>query len=427
MATFKPVVFSTKNHIKSDGTTNIKIRVYHNKESQYIPTPFYIVPEHLGNDGNIVSDYRDCDLLNFELGELIQKYRKVTLKLGTTRISRMSCMEVREQIIAACEPDYEFIDFIKFARELISETVKDKTREWYTQSLNSFIWFMGRERIDARDITDKRIEEYKKALAKSSKSGKAMEPGGISNYLRGLRAMYNRCKHKYNDVNHDIIRINNEPFPENIIPAYKRKRKSISVEDLKRIRDFDCITTRTRIARDTFMIMFYLMGININDLYKLQTTKYGRIVYERSKTNTEDNIYNYALSIRIEPELQILLDKYTDGHFLSYFKLRYANTKSFMRAVNEGLETLCEELKLPKITTNWARHTWASTGRNKAGVAKADIDFCLGHVNNDTKMADIYIDIDYGIFDKCNRAILDQLKEQPVKKNKKKLEKSLVV
>ena len=25
MATFKPIVFNTKNHIKSDGTTNIKI------------------------------------------------------------------------------------------------------------------------------------------------------------------------------------------------------------------------------------------------------------------------------------------------------------------------------------------------------------------------------------------------------------------
>lgn len=35
MATFKPVVFTTKNHIKTDGTTNIKIRIYHNKDSQY--------------------------------------------------------------------------------------------------------------------------------------------------------------------------------------------------------------------------------------------------------------------------------------------------------------------------------------------------------------------------------------------------------
>lgn len=58
-----------------------------------------------------------------------------------------------------------------------------------------------------------------------------------------------------------------------------------------------------------------------------------------------------------------------------------------------------------------SRHSWASIARNKAGVPKADIDFCLGHVNNDYKMADIYIDIDYSVFDKSNRAVLDMLKK----------------
>jgi hypothetical protein len=67
-------------------------------------------------------------------------------------------------------------------------------------------------------------------------------------------------------------------------------------------------------------------------------------------------------------------------------------------------------LEYPKITTNWARHTWASLARNKAGISKADIDFCLGHVNNDYKMADIYIEIDYSIYDEVNRKVLDLLK-----------------
>ena len=63
------------------------------------------------------------------------------------------------------------------------------------------------------------------------------------------------------------------------------------------------------------------------------------------------------------------------------------------------------------------RHTWASLARNKAGVPKADIDFCLGHVNNDYKMADIYIDIDYSICDKANRAVLDLLQKKEEKKD----------
>ena len=89
-----------------------------------------------------------------------------------------------------------------------------------------------------------------------------------------------------------------------------------------------------------------------------------------------------------------------------------------MRAVNNGLKDICMNLELDfKITTNWARHSWASLARNKAGVPKADIDFCLGHVNNDYKMADIYIDIDYSICDKANRAVLDLLQEKEEKKD----------
>ena len=88
-----------------------------------------------------------------------------------------------------------------------------------------------------------------------------------------------------------------------------------------------------------------------------------------------------------------------------------------MKAVNKGLEQIADELNLHcKLTTNWIRHSWASVARNKAGVAKADVDFCLGHVNNDYKMADIYIDIDYSICDKANRAVLDLLQKKEEKK-----------
>ena len=88
-----------------------------------------------------------------------------------------------------------------------------------------------------------------------------------------------------------------------------------------------------------------------------------------------------------------------------------------MRAINSGLKDICLNLEIDfKVTTNWARHSWASLARNKAGVPKADIDFCLGHVNNDYKMADIYIDIDYSICDKANRAVLDLLQEKEEKK-----------
>ena len=54
MATFKAIVFQTGRHIKQDGTSNIKIRIYHNRESQYIATSYYIRPENMDDSGRIL-------------------------------------------------------------------------------------------------------------------------------------------------------------------------------------------------------------------------------------------------------------------------------------------------------------------------------------------------------------------------------------
>lgn len=423
MATFKAVVLAGNSHIKSDGTKNIKIRIYHNKASQYISTPYYIQEDYLGKDGVITSDYRDADLLNYELGNLIQKYRGVCIKLGIERVSRMSCIEVKEQITAAMEPEYEFIDFIAFCNGIIEKTDKEATREWYQTALNSLCWFYNRKKIDVRDVTAQRLNEFKQQLSISGQGGKPLSPGGISNYLRAIRSLLNKAKAYYNNEDYDIIRIPNDPFSKVKVPKYRRERKTISAEDIIRIRDGRFSTERANMARDVFMIMFYMMGINVKDLYQMRGTKRGRLEYERSKTETEDNVYRFPLSIRIEPELEPLIKQYSDIAFLSYFRRQYCNHKSFMKAVNKGLKQIANELNLHcELTTNWIRHSWASVARNKAGVPKADVDFCLGHVNNDYKMADIYIEIDYSIFDKSNRAVLDYLKKISQKKKAKCLQ-----
>jgi len=413
MATFKSIVFSSKNHVKSDGTTNIKIRVYHNEDSQYIPTKFYILPAHMSKSGEVFQEcLEEADMINYELGEIIQQYRKLVLQLGTGRASKMTCKELRDYLMQASKPDYEFIDFVSFSRDIIKNTKKPKTASWYEQSINALVWHYETESIDVKEITGFRLNAFIDHLTRSGKNGDPLEPGSINNYLRAIRALFNKCKLKYNDDDLDIIRIPHDPFSKVRVPTYRRKRKNIGIEEIKKIRDGVFITEREQIGRDVFMMLFYLIGINVNDFYNLSPPRVGRIEYKRSKTDTEDNINAFLLSIRIEPELQALIDKYSKDGFLSGIRSRYCNSYELMRATNKGLKKICAQLGIPKVTTNWARHTWASLARNKAEIAKADVDFCLGHVNNDYKMADIYIDIDYSVCDRANRAVLDLLIEK---------------
>jgi len=411
MATFKPVVFAGDKHKKSDGTKNIKVRIYHNLDSRYVPTPYYIEEEYLAKDGSILPSYHSCDMLTFELGEIVQKFRGVCINLGSVRSGRMTCDELRDHLVAAIEPEFEYIDFVGYCNEVIAKTAKRRTAEWYQTALNILCWFYGRTKIDARDINSERMNELMKKLSEQGYNGSPLEPGAISNYLRAIRSLYNKAKDHFNNEDFNMIRIPNCPFNKVKIPVYRRKRKSLTVDIVKKIRDGEFATKRANMARDVFMIMFYLMGININDLRDMDKIHNGRFEYERSKTDTLDKSRDFILSIRIEPELKPLIDRYStiSGPF-SYFRDQYSELKGFTKAVNKGLEQISIELNIPKFTTNWARHTWASLARNKARVNKADVDFCLGHINNEYKMADIYIDVDYGIFDTTNRSVINLLK-----------------
>lgn len=418
MATFKAVVFRGGKHLKMDGTSNVKIRIYHNGEPQYISTGYYVRPEDMDDSGRIVAQAENSEVMEYEINGYMQKIRGEYLKLGQNRTQLMTCMDLKQEIEKSIAPDAEFIDFVQFANTIIENTGKQKTAEWYKVSMAVLCWYLKKTKIDIKMITSSMLNAMIKDLMRKGQSGAPLEPGSISNYIRAIRALYNKAKLYYNNEDYNIIRILGDPFKKVEIPQYRRKKKNIDINTLLKIRDCRPDKKRSEMARDIFMMMFYMMGININDLYCLSCERRGRIEYERSKTKTDKNMHQFALSIKVTPELRLLIDKYSEGCFLSYFHDNYSNRHNFLRAVNIGLKDICAELGIDSsITTNWARHTWASLARNKAGVPKADIDFCLGHVNNDYKMADIYIEIDYGVCDRANRAVLDLLKKKEEKNN----------
>ena len=92
------MVFQGGRHLKKDGTTNVKIRVYHNSSAQYIPTEYFIEPDLMNEDGSISSLSANSENLNYEITNLVQKYRGAYIKLGSTRTAKMSCSELKERL-----------------------------------------------------------------------------------------------------------------------------------------------------------------------------------------------------------------------------------------------------------------------------------------------------------------------------------------
>lgn len=64
------------------------------------------------------------------------------------------------------------------------------------------------------------------------------------------------------------------------------KERDISVADVKKIRDAEIKEKSQRVARDVFMLSYYLGGINLMDLmqYNFKDSKIMEYVREKSKT-----------------------------------------------------------------------------------------------------------------------------------------------
>ena len=147
MATFKPVVLVGKKHLKQDGTSNIKIRIYHNLESQYISTKHYINPVLLDNSGNVSSLADNSELLNYEINNTVQKLRAAYIRMGSARTMYMTCSDLKKEIERSLVQQSEIIDFVTFSRQIIKGTKKEKTARWYEGALQALCSFTRREKL----------------------------------------------------------------------------------------------------------------------------------------------------------------------------------------------------------------------------------------------------------------------------------------
>ena len=104
---------------------------------------------------------------------------------------------------------------------------------------------------------------------------------------------------------------------------------------------------RQELARDVFMLSFFLVGMNTVDMFNVPyaSRKNGRITYQRSKT--KDRREDHAeISIKIEPEAERLMKKYADPdkvRLFLFYKL-YSDSSTFNGAVNKGFKRILQEV-----------------------------------------------------------------------------------
>lgn len=167
---------------------------------------------------------------------------------------------------------------------------------------------------------------------------------------------------------------------------------------------------RFNFAKDVFLLSFMLVGMNAVDLYTATDCKGGRITYQRAKTRNR-RADNAEISIKLEPEVMALFEKYRDpsGQRVFKFYKLYSSMDTFCAALNKGLKKLGDIIGVDDLEFYAARHSWATIANNDAGVDKYTVHEALNHVDETMRVTDIYIRKNWERIDKANRAVLDLL------------------
>lgn len=412
MATFKAEVYAHQK--RADGTYNIKIRVIHQKQKKYLPTPYYVYKEDLTRTFKLKNQHYidECEVV-------IRKYRGICDRLGE-RIKTMTVDQVVDYINRGSQDDYFDLDIVAYGR-LIAKNMHDTEHHGnaltYENAINNLVKFTGRESVSIREITTRFVNDWIKWIQEQPSRDKRKKGNRAQSlYPSTIRAVHNRAKEEYNDEEVGLIRIPLSPFKK--LPKVSPSRKrALELDQLQKLitAEYTLIlqpgNNRFNFSKDIFLLSFGLVGMNAVDLYYCDSFKNDRITYQRTKTkNRRDD--KAEISIRVEPELKAIFEKYRDpsGERVFNFYKSYSSANAFSVALNKGLKKIGNSLGIDDLEFYAARHTWATIAANEAGVDKFTVHTALNHVDEKMRVTDIYIKKSWDPIDKANRQVLEYVK-----------------
>lgn len=298
--------------------------------------------------------------------------------------------------------EYSLFNFMEKLIFKHKQNGKIRTSETYTSTLKSFRKFRKDEDIMLDCITSEVMEEYE-AWLKSN----GLIPNSISFYTRVLRAVYNRA------VEEGIID-NRYPFRKVYTGVDKTVKRALPLSIIKKIIGLELtMSPALDLARDMFLLSFYLRGMSFIDMAFLKKSdlRNGCVTYRRRKTGQQ-------LIIAWEPEMQMILDKYPENdtdYLLPIITKPVNNERNTYRNkgynINHNLKKIAAMVGVNvPLTLYSARHSWASAAKAK-GIPLSVISEGMGHDSEATTQ--IYLaSLDTSVVDKANTIILKSLKKK---------------
>lgn len=395
MATIKLAVLK---HTKSkDGSYKIRISIGHRSETHYIVTS-YSVNALSEFDNGIVVRVPNAHEINIKLRNLLNDYEERLERIDSPE--DYTCKELRN-LLKSMRTHSSKVTFKQVSEQYQKELIEDGRGSYagmLQNSLRLFFEFTGGD-VFLSEISTITISEFERWLKR-----KGVSQTYISMTLSMTRTIVNRA------IRMQLVTYSVHPFTYWKRPADPERELDISVEDVRAIRDAQPRLKKQRIARDIFMLSYYLGGINLIDLLEIDFRGVSVLEYTRHKSRNM-KLSDKRISFTLQPEAKELISKWMNrntGRLDFGYKFSY---KNFLAYITRSIKSLAKDIDIQdyrKVCYYTARKSFVQHGFD-LGISLEVLEYCIGQSVKNNRPIFNYLKIMRKHADVAFRQILDNL------------------
>lgn len=395
MATIKLAVLK---HTKSkDGSYKIRISIGHRSETHYIVTPYSVNALSEFYNG-IVVRVPNAHEINIKLRNLLNDYEERLERIDSPE--DYTCKELRD-LLKSMRTHSSKITFKQVSEQYQKELIEDGRGSYagmLQNSLRLFLEFTGGD-VFLSEISTITISEFERWLKR-----KGVSQTYISMTLSMTRTIVNRA------IRMQLVTYSVHPFTYWKRPADPERELDISVEDVRAIRDAQPRLKKQRIARDIFMLSYYLGGINLIDLLEIDFRGVSVLEYTRHKSRNM-KLSDKRISFTLQPEAKELISKWMNrntGRLDFGYNFSY---KNFLAYVTRSIKSLAKDIDIQdyrKVCYYTARKSFVQHGFD-LGISLEVLEYCIGQSVKNNRPIFNYLKIMRKHADVAFRQILDNL------------------
>lgn len=396
--------------VLTDGTHRLRIAMSHRGQTRYFMTRF-VVPSPKNVSGGQVIGVPNSNYMNQRLLQKMTEIYKVYDQLeDADYYSCSQLLAIIEDKLKGGEPKTLFAIVEEFGNNK-KHGVSAGTMRIFGFAVKKFHEFFKPD-FFLKHLDSKTLYSFRDFMTDSGQNNSTQ-----SIYFQVLREVVNYAiKHKY-------VEYERSPFADFEEPKPLSRNVAVSIEELRTIRDKKFTgkhAAHLSFVRDLFMLSFYMCGMNLVDLLRMDYSgEYVHFLRKKTENRRPDEA---STEFTIQPEARAILDRiYKDGQFV--FKGKAKTRTGYNSMICRFIPDIAKECGIKRRFIFYsARKTFAQLS-NELMIKDSIVEYCIGDaVSNDRRVIGSYIRVNKRMADYAVRKVFDAVAS---KKSMDKLLKDL--